>query len=220
MKRREHFQYYFMVEGQTEKWYLEHIQKLINDNAELDASVKFIPYIGKEPMSVVKRLSSPYETILYCLVDCESKEPEHVQAFEYTLHKMKMAEMTGKAVKCELGYSNYAFDLWIVLHKKELLKSLSHRGQYLSYINDLYQTQFQSMSEYKNERNFNSGILNKIKIEDVISAIDRAERIMSQSQNETSGRLKQLDGFKYFTENPSLSVHNIIRGILKDVGIL
>ena len=70
MKRKKHFQYCFMVEGQTEKWYLEHIQKLINDNTELDAGVKIIPDIGKEPMSVVKRLSSPYETILYCLVDC------------------------------------------------------------------------------------------------------------------------------------------------------
>lgn len=220
MRRKKHFQYYFMVEGQTEKWYLDHIKKLINENAELDASVSFIIDIGKELMSIVKRLSSPYETILYCLVDCESKEPEHVQAFENTLRKMKIAKDTGKAVKCELGYSNYAFDLWIVLHKKDLLRPLSHRGQYLSHINDSYQTQFQSMSEYKTERDFNSGILNKIKMEDVISAIDCAEKIMSQNQNETSGHLKQLYGFKYFTENSSLSVHNIIRGILKDVGIL
>ena len=130
MKRKKHFQYYFMVEGQTEKWYLEHIQKLINENKGLEASVKFIIDIGKEPLSVVKRLSSPYETILYCLVDYESNDPEHVHAFENTLHKMRLAENTGKAVKCELGYCNYAFDLWIVLHKKDLFNALTHRRQY------------------------------------------------------------------------------------------
>ena len=75
------------------------------------------------------------------------------------------------------------------------------------------------MGEYKIEKKFKN-ILNKIDIEDVTNAIDRAEKIMSQNQNETSGHLKHLYGFKYFTENPSLSVHNIIRGILRDVGIL
>ncbi len=60
----------------------------------------------------------------------------------------------GKAIKYTLGYSNFAFDLWMVLHKADCNRSLSYRHQYLDPINRAYQEHFSDMDEYKKENNF------------------------------------------------------------------
>ena len=45
--------YYFSVEGENEKWYCEHLQKLINNSEESVFNVQFIIKIDKSPLRLV-----------------------------------------------------------------------------------------------------------------------------------------------------------------------
>lgn len=51
------------------------------------------------------------------------------------MDRMKQAMSIGKQIKYKFGYSNFAFDLWIVLHKIDCNGALPHRRGYLAYIN-------------------------------------------------------------------------------------
>ena len=42
MIRKLYKKYYLSVEGDTEQWYFEHLQELINNNNEIPYKVKFI----------------------------------------------------------------------------------------------------------------------------------------------------------------------------------
>ena len=54
-------------------------------------------------------------------------------AFHGILSEMKEAK-TKKKITYELGYSNFAFELWMVLHKRDCNGPLSYRKQYLGPI--------------------------------------------------------------------------------------
>jgi len=54
-------------------------------------------------------------------------------AFHGILSEMKEAK-TQKKITYELGYSNFAFELWMVLHKRDCNGPLNHRKQYLGPI--------------------------------------------------------------------------------------
>lgn len=49
MKRKECRKYYFSVEGETEKWYLEWLQKQINNSDKAEYKVKIISKIINRP---------------------------------------------------------------------------------------------------------------------------------------------------------------------------
>lgn len=211
--------YHFSVEGETEKWYLEHLQKLINSSTNAENPVKFIIKVKKDPREMVKALTITNKVIINHICDTESNSDEHTKVFRTTLDKMKSACSMRKGVSgYKLGYSNFAFDLWIALHKTECSGQLADRKQYLSYLNKGFEEQFNSMVEYKQKDNF-SRCLEKITLDDVRAAIERAEKIMDN--NRLRGyKEEKYKGYTYYTENPSLSVHKIIAGILSDCKLL
>ena len=125
---------------------------------------------------------------------------------------MKQAQKIGKAITYTLGYSNFAFDLWMILHKADYTGPLDHRSQYLKPINRAFQEKFKSMDEYKTEDNFKR-LLRNLSLSDVWKATARAERIMERNK-EQGHLLHQLHGYKYYTVNPSLSVGEVVKDIL------
>ena len=218
MMRKEKMTYYFSVEGETEKWYLEWLQHLINQTTDARYSVKFDCQIQKDPLKRAKRILAIYKTEIIHVMDRESEEAVHVQRFEYALDRMKTAEKFRKSIKYRLGYCNFSFELWIVLHKAECNGLLSHRRQYLPFLNRAFVEQFENLEQYKQKANFKR-ILSKLTIDDVCQAIRRSKYIM-QTKQEHSPALRQYKGYKYYTENPSLSVWEIIEIILKDCGLI
>lgn len=212
-KRKENIKYFFSVEGDTEKWYLEWLCEQIRacSGAEYTASVDVM--ITKNPVKRVKSLSNIGKTELWHLSDYESDDHQHSTEFQNTMDNMRSAEKQGKSVKYNFGYSNLAFDLWIVLHKRTLNNSLSDRSNYLRYINEIFDEDFSGMSEYKEERNFKR-CLEKLSLEDVKNAIHNAETIMNN--NKQNYRQQEYRKFKYFRENPSLEIHTIIKKMLDD----
>lgn len=216
--RKETRKYYFSVEGETEKWYLDWLQKTINAISESKYNVKLDAKIQKDLLARVKGMTLLEQTEITHVFDRESEDSIHTKQFQETLDRMSDAEQLGKDINYKLGYSNFTFELWIILHKADCNGAKTNRKQYLSDLNKAYGEKFEDLNEYKRENDFKR-ILKKITIEDVISAVRRAETIMKR--NEESGyRLQQYKGFSFYKENPSLSVWEIVREILSECGII
>ena len=212
MKQSKKF--YFSVEGETEEWYLDWLRESINATPQAKFKSSFDHKKEKDPVSRAKGMSVLGKTEISHFFDRESEEQVHVQQFEMTLRRMKEAQGIGKSITYKLGYSNFAFDLWIVLHKANCNGALSYRHQYLSPINRAYQEQFSSMDEYKSKENFKR-LLGKLTLANVWEAIDRAEKI-TQKNKEYGYTLHQYCGYEFYKENPSLSVWESVKHILEE----
>jgi hypothetical protein len=204
--------FFFSVEGETEMWYFEWLSRSINASSTAKFKVSFDCMIEKDPLSRAKGMSVLGKTEIAHIFDRESEDPVHVQQFATTLERMKKAQQIGKTITCKLGYSNFTFDLWMVLHKSECNGSLNFRHQYRGPINRAYQEHFSDMDEYKKENNFKR-LLEKLTLADVWTAVDRAERIMKRNK-ENEFALQRFCGYEYYTVNPSLSIWEIVKNIL------
>ena len=194
--RKETRKYYFSVEGETEKWYLDWLQKTINVIPESKYNVKLDAKIQKDPLARVKGMTLLEQTEITHVFDRESEDSINTKQFQETLDRMSDAEQLGKDIDYKLGYSNFTFELWIILHKVDCNGAKTNRKQYLYDLNKAYGEKFEDLKEYKRENDFKR-ILKKLTIEDVISAVRRAETIMKR--NEESGyRLQQYKGYSFY----------------------
>ena len=105
----------------------------------------------------------------------------------------------------------------MILHKADCNGAKAHRGQYLSDLNRAYDEKFENLKEYKNKSNFRR-ILKKLTIDDVISAVERSRAIMDINK-ENGYKLQQYRGYKFYKENQSLSIWNIIEKILEECNL-
>ena len=217
-ERKTTRKYYFSVEGETEKWYLNWLQKTINDTRNAKARVSFSVKVEKNPCAFVKSLSSLQRiTELVHVVDVEGSDFSSRTAFSGILGNLSKAMKIKPGIRYSLGYCNLSFELWIILHKTDCFGTFSSKDTYLSFINREYETRFSSMRDYKKENNF-SKVLNKLVLEDVFSAVDRAHKI--QLINERDGlRPLQVYGYEYYQDAPSLSLDQYIGKILQECGL-
>ena len=216
--RKENRTYYFSVEGETEQWYLEWLQRMINVYPAARYTVKLDSKIQKDPLARVKRLTIVDKTEITHIFDYESEEPVHVQQFKAVLDRMKAAQDSGKNIKYQLGYSNFTFELWIILHKTNCNGTLTHRRQYLTPLNQAYDQQFENLDQYKHEDNFKR-ILDQLTLDNVRKAIQRSKTIMQRNQ-EAGYILQQYKRYKYYKENPALSIWESIEKILRECELL
>ena len=215
MQEKRNKKYFFSVEGETEFLYFQHLQKLIQAVDTRTANPVF--RIEKcSPSKCVKKISVIHPCTITAVFDVEDADVEHRKRFENTLKEMSEAEKLGKTIKFDLGYSNIDFELWIILHKKELFGNVGSKAQYLKNINQIFGTKFEALREYKTERNF-SQILSKITLDDVKAAIARAEKITKQRMSE--GNPIRTCDYEWFDKNPALSVHCVIKKILSECGV-
>ena len=160
MRRLQNNKYFFSVEGETEELYFKHLKNLILAEKGRIANPVFV--IHKDsPAKVVKKIPMILPCTITAVFDVEDADADHRKRFENTLKEMSVAENLGKAIKFDLGYSNIDFELWIILHKKDLFGNVGSKAQYLKSINQIFGTKFEALREYKTERNF-SQILLKI----------------------------------------------------------
>lgn len=215
MSRKECRKYYFSVEGETEKWYLKWLQELINNIDQARYKVQFDVKVTKNPKKRVKEMTILGNTEILHMFDFEELPKE--DEFKNTLTNMKEASKLKRKVKYALGYCNYTFDLWIILHKECLMQSKNHRSNYLHDINRCFGQSFDSMLEYKEEANFKR-ILSTLNLDNVLYAIRNAEKI--SMSNEKTHQKMQHSGYTYYRENPSLNLHEYIKEILQTVGLI
>ena len=216
-KRLESRQYVFSVEGETEYWYLKWLQNQINNcpNRKYNALIK--PWVDKSPRHFSKRLTAKTTPHIIHLCDIEGNEQENIVNFNNILTEMKNVRVQ-KGIYYILGYSNFTFELWIILHKIDCSASLDCRRNYLEFIRRAFGENFENLNHYKQEDNFKK-CLKQITIDDVRSAICRAERIMTIN-NKNGKILNKFEGYVYYLDNPALSVHEIVKKILLECGVM
>ena len=91
--------YFLTVEGETEKWYFEWLQRTINLSSDAQCKVKIDCPVQKDPLKRAKSLITIEKVEITHITDRESEESVHVKQFETTLSRMKMAEKSGKDIK-------------------------------------------------------------------------------------------------------------------------
>lgn len=211
--------YTFTVEGETEKWYLEWLEAQVNAAPENRYHVSITSKVMPNPLKFAKTVNPIAVPTAVHLCDYESNEEEHVTNFEGVLDALKKSNsLIGRSFRYTLGYSNFSFELWIILHKMNCNGIIADRSQYLKYINRIFETKFQSLKQYKKEENF-AACLKKLTLNDVKQAIQRAKRIMSEKSENGISPI-EYKGFVYYRENPALSIWKPIENILKDCLLL
>ena len=197
---------------------MDWLQNCINECDEAKYKVKLDSKIEKDPLVRAKSMTILGKTEITHVFDRESEDELHTNQFMTTLDRMKEAEKLGKNIKYKLGYSNFTFELWMILHKADCNGAKTDRRQYLSPINNAYHEHFENLDEYKQKDNFKR-VLNQLSLDDVKMAIQRSEHLMMQNQEKRFLRY-QYKTYSYYIENPSLSIWESIKKIMKECGIL
>ena len=207
--------YYLTVEGETEKWYFEHLQKLINQDESIPFTVKFNIKVGQSVHKSVKSIAAPFKVKAFHICDYESNDAIHIKKFKDILEHINTSKTINKNVLYELGYSNFSFELWIIIHKFKNPSLVVHRKDYIKDINKAYGEEFQFIDDYKKEKNFKRKILSKIKLEDVITAVENGEGIRKRHED-NNDKFNIYGRFKYYQEAPDITIHNCIKQILRE----
>lgn len=215
--RAKNLKFYLSVEGQTEAWYFEWLQKQINAQLAGTARVSFTIRVGVTPESMLKKVVFWGKARFIHILDVESSEYKHIKKFESHLKMMTDLMKKDKNIQYSLGYCNFSFELWMILHKSQCMSQLTDRKQYLWSINGLYHQKFESLKEYKEEQNFKK-ILTQLTLDDVIEAVKRADRITEN--NKKYSKPQSFGRYEYFKDNPSLSVHEFIKEIFKQYKLM
>lgn len=216
--RKMNARYYFTVEGETEKWYLEWLRDAINADPRSKVKVVCSPKVQKNPVKWAKAKTNLDKSAkVFHVFDFEDEEPIHVKAFKDTLANMKKAGSLGCGFRYVSAYSNLTFELWMVLHKGDC-PALAHRRQYLKPINDLYGEHFESLDEYKHEANFKR-VLGKLTVDDAVTAVGRAETLAKRAE-EHGLRKAQHCGYSYYLDNPATDLWIPVKQMLEEGGII
>ena len=89
---------------------------------------------------------------------------------------------------------------------------------YLLPINQIFGENFEDLDHYKAHDAFHR-CLAKLMLDDVKAAIRRAETITRN--NERDGKtLLQHKGYKYYRDNPALSINEAVKQMLAECGVL
>ena len=131
INRKETKQYTLTVEGNTEKWYFEWLQKEINSFDTAKYKVKINLSIQQYPLSYAKKLNAKSTPFVVHICDIEGNIREDIEKFETVLSELKEAKEQ-KRIEYRLGYSNFTFELWMILHKQNCSGSFTDRSKYLT----------------------------------------------------------------------------------------
>ena len=208
--------YVFTVEGETEQWYFEWLRDQINACPGRTCNVAIDAKVQQSPRKFYKSVNAKTTPLVTHICDIESNEPIHVDKFHRILSEMKEAK-TQKRISFVLGYSNFTFELWMVLHKRDCNGPCSHRSNYLDPVQHAFGEPFENLDHYKQEDAFKR-CLKKLTLDDVKAAIRRAEYITSMNESNKK-QVIQYKGYSYYRENPALTIHKAVKKILKECGL-
>lgn len=218
--RRLNSTYTLTVEGECEKYYFEHLLMLINNESTKKKTCVFKPSISfKKPLSTARGISNK-SGVFFHIQDVEDyNDTFQKDKFNALIKEISDANKISKDLSYTLGYSNFTFELWMLLHKVNFNSSVAHRDDYLLHINNAYCTNFSRLKEYKSESEFKK-ILQQITLDDIRVAIKRAESIRSSNENGTTLILNQkkitLNKYEFYSQNPDLDIHKIVQKIIND----
>ena len=225
MGRKQNRKFYLSVEGDCEALYFQHLQKLINTCPHADFNAKIVAVRKIKPTSMLKRQGldavdkfQGKQVPFFHIQDIEDyHEAEGRRIFQGLIDDLADARKTFN-VAYDLGYSNYTFELWLLLHVTDMNAPLADRYHYLNYINRAFGTTYKSLSEYKKADNFCQILKDFITLEAVLKAIERSERLRDRRSKTDS--LTEYRGIRFYADNPDTTVGKVVQYILRVCGIL
>ena len=132
--RKESRQFFMSVEGiNCEKMYFEHLSRVINESDKSKYNLKLNPKVTT-PYEYAKRNAyKPAESgknnrlLPYLHIqDIEDYyHTDQLNRFHGIIDEMRKAENTFR-IKYELGYSNYTFELWMLLHVADMKHAVAN----------------------------------------------------------------------------------------------
>lgn len=206
-------------EGETERWYFEWLQHLINKTDGRCLNVEFDFSKTLSPDSYAKRVSALFDgQKWYHLIDRESASDSDTARFRNSIESLKRVRSIKSCFSPILGYSNSSFELWMLLHIMDYRRSTSCAEDYWKDLKKGFHLDDVSKFEFYKSEDVFKKILSGLTIENVIQAIKRAEAL--EKDNQKTETLKRIGKYEYYDNSPSLSVHKVVKDILKDVGLL
>lgn len=201
--------YLCVCEGQQEELYLNRISSLLTNFPQ--KVVKFNTKIGN-----ADRLHKSYEEYdLVAVFDYDFNEV----GFKRNIEICEQLKKTSKPTKRKNGkrifhaYSNVNFDLWLILHKEDYNRPVCNNDAYVTDVRRIYGLK---ATENIKCQNVIHRILEQITLEDVKSAIRRAD-VIRGGKIETDGN---FIGTTVFYSNPDFSIHEFLKVVLLDCGVV
>ena len=221
MDKKESRHFNISVEGENcEKMYFEHLAKLINNSDRSTYNLKVAPrkmspyeYAKRnsyKPVESRKRKNIPYIHVQ----DIENFYDEFQRAkFFGIIDEMRKAEGQFN-VSYKLGYSNYSFELWMLLHVAEMNYAVQDRYSYLKPINVHFHKRYSDLKEFKSHDEFEMILEKFVTLDSIKLAIRRAEYIVKN--NHQNKKVKEnYKGFAFFRDNPDVTIHEIVEMIFE-----
>lgn len=202
---KEYKRYFFMVETEIEKLYFDRLQKLINESDKSKYNVNIITIVQPSAMKYAttgKPVNASKETD-------ESNNIVNNPKLQELVLKMKEIN-PNRRKKYNIGYGNYSFELWMLLHKQMCNEVLSDKTKYLKDINNSYDVEFNDLEEFNDNFKY---CLDKINLNNVEKAIERSKQIMNNKiiNEDTQEQCKNI---------PTLTIWEYVEEILTECGLL
>ena len=221
MIKKESRQFNISVEGiNCEKMYFEHLAKLIN-SSDSTYNLKVAPrkmspmqYARRNAYKPVAKRKDNKKLPYIHVQDIEDYYSEfHKNKFFGMIDEMREAEREF-GISYELGYSNYTFELWMLLHVADMDYSIQDRKAYLSPINRWFHRDFADLDEFKQEAAFQEILDEFVTLDSIRHAIRRAEKIVEQNAQGRKAS-ENYRGLTFYHDNPDVSVHEVVRLIFE-----
>jgi glycogen synthase len=197
------YTYLCICEGQQEEMYLNHVASLLKRFPE--RVVTFNMMYGS--VEKLKKNYTEYDNAV--LFDHDFMDNEFQQKIKFCEQLHKNRKQKGQNVYH--AYSNLNIDLWFILHKENFNRPVYSNDAYVDDVRRIYGLNREA--DIKEKGNLER-ILRQITIEDVKSAIRRAEQIRKAKL--------QSDHFMVGTvicySNPDFSLHKFLRIVLENCG--
>lgn len=205
--RRTQFLCIIGCEGKNqERLYFDRVAELVNsiEKRSHDLIFDYAEPYGGNPECVVQRT-------IQKSIGKENK----ASVFDYDGKKKKYEKAIDLANEnnIELGYSNYCFDLWLIIHKEEYMDIVENQDQYAEKLRQIYG--LDSDANIKKKKRVEV-MINQINLPDIKNAIIGAEKIAAKNQNRIVNMTPH--GNKYY-DNPDTQMHTLLRFLFEKVGI-
>lgn len=223
--RKESRLFHISVEGvNCEKMYFDHLASLINvsgcnkynakvicKKADPESFAKRNSYFGVEKIG---KRQLPYLHIQ----DIEDYYDSGQQKRFYALLDEIRKTESEFGIQYKLGYSNFTFELWLLLHVADMNHALTDRYAYLQDINRYFNRHYATLDDFKKHDEFQTILDQFVTLDSVRSAIKRAEHIVAE--NKAGQKIcEHYKNFSFFRDNPDVTVHDVVKIIFDVCGI-
>ena len=221
MSKKESRQFNISVEGiNCEMMYFEHLARLINASGLNTYNLKVVPkkmspfeYAKRNAYKPIEKRNKKSIPFIH-IQDIEDYYDESQRTkFFRMIEELRTTEEQFR-ISYMLGYSNYTFELWMLLHTADMDYAVQDRKAYLAPINQYFRRHYSNMDEFKQHNEF-QGILDEfVTLDSIKLAIGRAKEIVEN--NGKAGKTKETyKGITFYHDNPDISVHEVIELIFK-----